>query len=137
MVFERRVTNVVRKLEELTGRSSIGENGLKILPGCDSLLVSKPEIRALPHLAAAKEESLQALSLALQAVVSGQAFITVAFDIPVAVDLSALSLPALAGADGLAADRPAVECVRDLHPPVPLFGPHTRPAQESGGLRHP
>ncbi len=76
-----------------TGRS-IRENGLEILPGCDSLLVSKPEIRALPHLAAAKEESLQALSLALQAVVSGQAFITVAFDIPVAVDLSALSLPA-------------------------------------------
>ena len=76
-----------------TGRS-IRENGLEILPGCDSLLVSKPEIRALPHLPAAKEESLQALSLALQAVVSGQAFITVAFDIPAAVDLSALRLPA-------------------------------------------
>jgi len=76
-----------------TGRS-IRENGLEILPGCDSLLVSKPEIRALPHLATAKEESLQALSLALQAVVSGQAFITVAFDIPASVDLSALSLPA-------------------------------------------
>ena len=44
-----------------TGRS-IRENGLEILPGCDSLLVSKPEIRALPHLPAAKEESLQALS---------------------------------------------------------------------------
>jgi len=76
-----------------TGRS-IRENGLEILPGCDSLLVSKPEIRALPHLPAAKEESLQALSLALQAVVSAQAFITVAFDIPASVDLSALSLSA-------------------------------------------
>lgn len=76
-----------------TGRS-IRENGLEILPGCDSLLVSKPEIRALPDLPPAKEESLQALSLALQAVVSAQAFITVAFDIPARVDLTGLRLPA-------------------------------------------
>jgi ATP phosphoribosyltransferase len=76
-----------------TGRS-IRENGLEILPGCDSLLVSKPEIRALPHLSTAQEESLQALALALQAVVSAQAYITVAFDIPATVDLAALNLPA-------------------------------------------
>jgi ATP phosphoribosyltransferase len=76
-----------------TGRS-IRENGLEIIKGCESLLVSKPQIRALPHLPPAKEESLQALSLALQAVVSAQAFITVAFDIPAAVDLQALRLPA-------------------------------------------
>lgn len=78
-----------------TGRS-IRENGLEVLPGCDSLLVSKPEIRALPagSLSAEQEDSLQALALALQAVVSAQAFITVSFDIPVAVDLTALRLPA-------------------------------------------
>jgi ATP phosphoribosyltransferase len=76
-----------------TGRS-IRENGLEILPGCDSLLVSRPEIRALPDLADSHEEALQALSFALQAVVSAQAYITVSFDIPAAVDLDALHLPA-------------------------------------------
>jgi ATP phosphoribosyltransferase-like protein len=76
-----------------TGRS-IRENGLEILPGCDSLLVSKPEIRALPDLSSEQEDSLQALSFALQAVVSAQAYITVSFDIPASVDLLALHLPA-------------------------------------------
>jgi ATP phosphoribosyltransferase len=76
-----------------TGRS-IRENGLEILPGCDSLMVSKPEIRALPHLSGAQEDALQALGFALQAVVSAQAFITVSFDIPATVDLAGLHLPA-------------------------------------------
>jgi ATP phosphoribosyltransferase len=76
-----------------TGRS-IRENGLEILPGCDSLLVSRPEIRAVPDLSPAHEDALQALSYALQAVVSAQAFITVSFDIPAAVDLAGLHLPA-------------------------------------------
>lgn len=74
-----------------TGQS-IRENGLEILPGCDSLLVSKPEIRALQNLSREQEDSLQALSFALQAVVSAQAYITVSFDIPASVDLLALNL---------------------------------------------
>jgi ATP phosphoribosyltransferase len=76
-----------------TGRS-IRENGLEILPGCEALLVSQPEIRALPELPDALEDALQALRFALQAVVSAQAYITVSFDIPAAVDLTALHLPA-------------------------------------------
>ena len=56
--------------------------------------MSKPEIRALPHLADAQEDAAPGPQPRATGGGSAQAYITVSFDIPARVDLSALHLPA-------------------------------------------
>jgi ATP phosphoribosyltransferase len=73
--------------------SSIKANSLEILPGCEQLLFSTPEIRAQESLSTTQEEHLQQLSLVLQAFVGSGVFVMVVFDIPTAIDLSTLALP--------------------------------------------
>ncbi|MDD4319759.1 MAG: phosphoribosyl-AMP cyclohydrolase [Candidatus Peribacteraceae bacterium] len=68
--------------------------GLEIVQGCDCLLESTPVILARRYLPPEKEETLQRLSLALQAVIGTQQYVMVAFDIPSDVDLERLPLPA-------------------------------------------
>jgi len=73
---------------------SIRKNDLEIVPGCESLLESVPEIRARYELDDAKEAALQGLTLALQLVIGTEAFVMVTFDLPTAADVSGLRLPA-------------------------------------------
>ena len=75
-----------------TGKS-ITANGLKIFPGCEKLLVSTPRIIARPGLDPEREEELQALSCALQAVVAANTRVMVVFDFPSSVDLAAIGIP--------------------------------------------
>ena len=100
-----------------TGRS-IRENGLEILPGCDSLLVSKPEIRALPDLS--REQGRLAPGAQPRTSSGGQRP-GVHHGLVRHPGLGGPACPAPAGVGGphgLTADRPALEGVRDLHSPV-------------------
>ncbi len=92
MVVKHGVADLVMVVTE-TG-SSIKANALQILPGCDQLMQSMPEIRAQNGLPTVQEERLQELSLVLQAFVGAGVYTMVSFDILVAVNLARLELPA-------------------------------------------
>ncbi len=75
-----------------TGRS-MREHNLTIVPGCEELLVSMPQIIAKPQLPASQEEALQELRFALEAVIGGASRVMMKADLPT-VAVHGLALPA-------------------------------------------
>ena len=67
---------------------------LEIVPGFDCLLESTPVLLAQTLLDAGKEATLQALNMALQAVVGASAHVMVTFNVPAHVGIALLRLPA-------------------------------------------
>lgn len=74
-----------------TGKT-LQDIGLTILPSCDKLLVSMPQIIAKPVLPPDKEEALQEVRFALEAVISAASRVMVKADLPKAA-LDGLQLP--------------------------------------------
>ena len=64
-----------------TGKT-LDDLGLKIFPGCEQLLVSMPQIIAKPELSPDKEEALQEIRFALEAVIGGATRVMVKADLP-------------------------------------------------------
>ena len=73
--------------------SSITQNGLQILEGCDSLFESTPVIVSRPGIGDKQESLLKALSAALRSVLSAKQNVMVLFDLLRSVDIAALGLP--------------------------------------------
>ncbi|MFA7286825.1 MAG: hypothetical protein WC052_04175 [Patescibacteria group bacterium] len=90
MAIEEGLCDLILVVTE-TG-STLQALSLTILPGCERLLVSVPQIIAKGNLCDEKEEALQALSFALTAVIGGSAHVMLTFDIP-KFALSSLQLP--------------------------------------------
>jgi len=116
-----------------TGKS-LEANGLTIVPGCEKLLTSTPRVLVRRDLRTPQEDALTGLSLALQAVVGAQAYVMVAFDLPAAVDISALSLPSSVAPTVCSLLPPSTWKACDICIPRTEFGP-LLPRLKSAGAR--
>jgi ATP phosphoribosyltransferase len=87
--------------------SSVRANELEIVPGCESLFISMPQIIALRELDADDEQTLRALMAALRGVVGAQEFILLKADVPSLITVGELELPASVAPSVLPTSDPA------------------------------